>query len=101
MAANVYDIGDLVRITGTWTRRSDGSAVDPTAVFCAYKDPSDNLSTLEYGVDAALQKDGTGIYYVDISADESGTWYYRFYSTGTGQAAGEQTFEINILDTAT
>jgi len=29
-----------------------------------------------------------------VDADEVGTWYYRYYSTGTGQAAGEGTFDV-------
>jgi hypothetical protein len=91
--ANTYEKGDLVRVTGTWTD-TDGSAVDPSAVFTSYTDPSNVQVDLEYGVDAALKKSGTGIYYVDVDADETGTWYYRFYSTGTGQAANETFFDV-------
>jgi hypothetical protein len=42
---------------------------------------------LTYGVGAELVKDSTGVYHVDIDADEAGKWLYRFYSTGTGQAS--------------
>jgi len=88
-----YDLGDVVRVTGTWTNAA-GAATDPTSVYCKYMDPSRNVTSLEYGVDAALVKSDTGIYYVDISADEPGRWFVRFYSTGTGQAAEESNFDI-------
>ena len=91
--ANNYDKGDLIRVTGTFTD-SDGAAQDPTAVLCKYTDPGDNTTTLTYGVDAELVKSAVGIYYVDVDADESGDWWYRFYSTGTGQAAAEGFFRV-------
>lgn len=91
--ANTYDVGDLVRVTGTFTD-SSGNAQDPTAVYCAFKDPSGNVTTYQYGQDAALEKSSTGVYYVDIDVDEAGVWYYRWYATGTGQAAGESTFSV-------
>ena len=86
--ANTYYVDQLVTITGTF---KDVSAVvqDPTAVFCQYREPNGTITTLTYGVDAALKKSSTGVYYVDVDADAVGRWQYRFYSTGTGQAAGE------------
>jgi hypothetical protein len=87
------DYGDLVRVTGTFTNLA-GTATDPTAVLCAYRDPSGNLTTLTYGTDAALVKVSTGVYRTDINVDETGRWYYRFYSTGTGQGAGETYFDV-------
>lgn len=83
-----YQVGDLVRATGTFTNAA-GTATNPDAVLCEYRDPSGNLTDFEYGVDAELVRDSTGVYYVDIDADEAGWWHYRFWSTGTGQAAAE------------
>lgn len=84
--ANNYDVGDLARITAEFTD-AGGADVDPTDVFCAYTDPSGNVTTLHYGVDAALVRSAAGHYYVDINVDEAGTWLYHWYSTGTGQAS--------------
>lgn len=81
-----YQVGDLVRATGTFTNAA-GTVTDPAAVLAQYRDPSSNTASLTYGVDAALVKDSTGVYHVDIDADEVGWWHYRFYSTGSGQAA--------------
>jgi hypothetical protein len=86
-----YYVGNLVRATGTFTNAA-GTATDPSVVRCKYRDPSGNVTSLLYGTDAALVKSATGIYYVDIDADELGVWNFRFYSTGTGQAANEDTF---------
>lgn len=91
--ANTYQKGDLVRCSAAFTN-SAGSAVDPAAVRCQYKDPSGNTTSLLYGTDAALVKDSTGNYHADVDADEAGKWYYRFYSTGSGQAADEDTFTV-------
>ena len=88
-----YRVGDLVRITGTWTNAA-GTAVDPDAVVVSYKPPSGTTTTLTYGVDAEVVKDSTGVYHVDIDADETGTWGYKFQSTGTGQAVGLEWFRV-------
>ena len=89
--ANTYDVGDLVRVTGTFTN-SAGAAADPTAVLFKYKDPSGNKTTLTYGTDVSVVKSSTGVYYVDVNVDEIGYWYYRWQATGTGQSAGESYF---------
>lgn len=76
-----------------------GTAIDPTAVFCKYENPAGTLVTLTYGTDAALVKDATGDYHVNIdtggaSATVVGTWTVLGYSTGTGQAAVQSIFEV-------
>jgi len=89
--ANVYQVGDLVRCTGTFTD-ADGNAQDPDAVLCQVLDPSKTLAEYEYGTDPELVKDSTGVYHVDVDVDAAGWWKYRFYATGTGQAADEERF---------
>ena len=93
MTTNVHDLGDLVRVSGSFTDEG-GSAADPSAVFCAVRDPSGNVTTYEYGQDAELVKDDTGEYHVDVDTDEAGMWFYRWYSTGSGQAAEEGRFWV-------
>jgi len=88
-----YDKGDLIRCSAAFTD-ADDNAQDPTVVGFKVRDPSNNITSYVYGTDAELVKDSTGNYHVDVDADEVGTWYYRFYSTGTGQAADESEFEI-------
>lgn len=90
-----YSVGDLVRISAAFTNAA-GTVVDPTAVFAKYKDPSGITTALTYGAvgSEALVRDSTGNYHVDVNADESGVWRYRFYSTGSGQAANEEQFIV-------
>lgn len=88
-----YDNGDLVRITGTFTN-SAGTAVDPAAVYCQIMSPAGTITAYQYGVDVALVKSSTGVYYVDVDANAPGKWRYRFYATGTGQSADEGDFVV-------
>jgi len=87
--ANTYDLGDLVRASGVFTD-SDDADQDPTVVVCKYRTPAAMTTTLTYGTDDEVVKDSTGHYHVDISLTASGDWYYRWESTGTGQAAEEE-----------
>lgn len=91
---NSYDLGDLVRVSAPFTLVSSGAAVDPTVVKCSVRDPSGNVVTYVYLTDAALVRDSAGNYHLDVDADEAGTWCYRWWSTGTGQAAEENQFTV-------
>ena len=95
---NTYDVGDLVKVTGTFTD-SDGNAVDPTALTVYYKDPSGNISELVYLTDTDVVKASTGVYTANV--DVSGRWYYRFKGTGSAQAAGETFFMARDLNIST
>lgn len=90
---NEYAVGDLVRLTGT-LETADGTNVDPTTVVCKVKKPSGTVTTYTYNSDPFPVKSETGVYYVDVTTDEAGEWWYRFVSTGTGQAADEQRFYV-------
>jgi len=86
--STTYDVGDLVRCTGTFTNAAE-TAVDPTAVVFMLRSPGGVEMTYTYGEDDELVRDATGVYHVDVDVDEEGSWHYRFESTGTGQAAEE------------
>jgi len=89
-----FDKGDLVRCTGTFTNGA-GAGVDPTAVLFKVKMPGGTITTYTYGTGAEVVRDSTGVYHVDVDANAAGEWYYRFYSTGTGQAAEEARFSVD------
>jgi hypothetical protein len=84
--ATTYQIGDLVVVKGRFT--------DPDEVYCKVKNPAGNITTYEYGVDSELVKDSDGVYSLNIDAITKGTWHYRFYSAGAGQAAAESHFKV-------
>lgn len=92
--ANTHDYGELVRLTAAFTD-ADGSAIDPNAVYVQVKDPAGNITTYQYNVDAEVVKDSVGNYHIDINANQAGIWHYRWYSTGTGQAAEEAWYKID------
>ncbi len=89
-----YVVGNVVRCSTTFTNIS-GTAIDPTTVSFSYKNPAGTTTTLNYPTDAALVKDSTGNYHVDVSADLEGMYYWRFFSTGTGKAAFEGSFGVS------
>lgn len=85
-ASTPFNVGDKPRIEGKLTAVAGGQ-IDPSAVYAWYKAPGATVVTKQYGVDSEVGKIATGIYYLDVSVTTPGTWYYGFYSTGTGQAA--------------
>ena len=91
---NTYIKGDLVRASAEF-RDAGGSLADPTAVAFKFKVPAGTTTTYNYGTDAQLVKDAVGEYHADIDASTSGTWSYRFESTGAGQAAAEDQFTVS------
>lgn len=89
---NHYSVGNLVRVSAVF-KDAAGTAIDPTTVGFKVRRPDTGaVTTYVYGTDAQLVKDSVGNYHVDVSADATGEWPYRFYSTGTGQAAQESSF---------
>ena len=89
-----YLEGQAIRFSASFTDIG-GSAVDPGTVTFAYKDPAGAVTDLVYGTDAAVVRDSAGHYHVDLTAlTNAGEYWYRWHSTGNGQAAEERTFEI-------
>ncbi len=87
--------GSEVRLTCEFRDPFGGYAlVDPENVFVAWLDPSDNYTEKTYGTDPEVIKDATGIYHIDIAADEGGEWKYRWWSTGTIATASEASFLV-------
>lgn len=86
---NGYALGNLVRIGVTFAN-SVGTAVDPAVVKCQVYTPAGVTTTYTYGTDAAVVKSTTGIYYLDVDADEIGEWHFRWYATELEQAAAAE-----------
>lgn len=90
--ANCYGIGSLVRVSGAFTTLA-GADIDPTVVILQVQKPDLTEMAYTYLTDMALVRDSAGHYHLDVDVTASGTWYYRWHSTGTGQAAGEGQFQ--------
>ena len=99
---NVYKKGSLLKVQGTY-KDSAGTVLDPTVVKLSVKDPSGNVLSSTYGSGTGssgylIEKTSVGIYTAEVDLDESGTWYYRWWSTGTGQASEELSFIVEDVE---
>ena len=91
---NSYEVGDLVRLTATFTNTSE-VVTDPTTVTCLVKLRYVIGSTATtYTYPATIIKDSTGVYHVDVTPTTEGIWDYRWVGTGTVQAAAEGAFNV-------
>ena len=88
-----YDLGDSVTCAAVF-KTPAGVLQDPANVSFSYKTPLGVETTYVYGTDSELVKDSTGNYHANVNANAVGQWYYRFFSTGTGQAAAEGGFAV-------
>jgi hypothetical protein len=88
-----YDVGDLVPIHGQ-LMQANGSPLDPSNAYCQVRPPDGVLQTFQHGVDSSMIRDDVGLYHVDVTAHIAGTWFFRFYSTGTGQGSEEGSFYV-------
>lgn len=100
MAYNVHDLGDLVTVSAEFTDPTLEGNADPDVVKLSVQVRTEagallvDTVTYTYEEDAVIVRDGAGEYHADISADVSGVWFYRWWSTGTGQAAQENRFIV-------
>jgi hypothetical protein len=88
---NVYDVGDRVRVTATFTNAS-AVVTDPTTVTVLAKPRYGSPTTYTYP--ATVTKDSTGVYHVDLDVTAEGIWDYRFVGTGTVVAAADGSFNV-------
>lgn len=93
MTINVYQKGDLARISGVFTNTL-GTAIDPTGLTLKYTPPSGTTVSLVYDTDPEVVRDSLGNYHVDLDVNEAGRWFYRWEATGTGQAVEHGEFMV-------
>ncbi len=92
----VYDIGDLVKLTSTFTNYL-GQLSDPSNVVLKVHPPSGVVET------PSVTHASTGVYFYlySLTDKESGKYFFRFEGTGGVQAAGESYFRVrqsHVLD---
>lgn len=86
---SAYDIGDTVRLSGTFTSTS-GAPVDPTTVTVWVKAPTSTVY-----VDSTPSHPSTGLYYVDYTPTSTGVYSWRIFSTGTVITSEDDYFRVN------
>ena len=96
--ANTHDLGDLVRVTAEFRDPSTNAYIEPTIVKLSVKTPDGTVTTYVYDTDASMKRTDIGQYYSDLNANAAGRWYYRWWSTGTGQAADENYFDVEAAE---
>lgn len=92
MAANTYDVGDVARISATFTSTA-GAFADPAKVTFEVEDPSGNITTRTSTMASVLHP-STGKYTSDFTIDEAGVWEYRVFTTGSVVTAGEYWWRV-------
>jgi hypothetical protein len=86
--------GQVTVATVPGFKNGAGVAADPTTVRLRWKSVGGTEVVLTYGVDAAVVKDGTGVYHADITPVASGPHVFRWEGTGAVVAAAEGTFSV-------
>jgi hypothetical protein len=87
---DIYDIGDDVILTGSFTTLVDGvdTPTDPSTVTCKVRKPDGSEETI-----APVHR-STGVYDATFTPTSSGEHWYRFEGTGAAKAAGEEYFTV-------
>lgn len=83
-------------VTLSTTLKVGGVATDPTDITLYIKKPGQALITVPK---SQLVHPTTGTYSFDVLCNTSGTWWYRFVSTGTAAGAEEAPFSVRTLET--
>ena len=92
--SNVYDEGDLIRLTAKFTISSE--LTNPSAVYLQVIGPDRVTGT--YAYPATVSVLATGTFYRDVSLDQVGRYDYNFQGTGTVQATAAGRFLVRRTD---
>lgn len=93
-----YNVGQMVRITGTW-KDNTGALIDPQTVAFSILLPDGSLVTKTYLTDNEVAKDSVGIYHMDYTIVQDGRHWYSALSTGSGASFEETAFHVKKTKT--
>lgn len=96
MPYNLHDLGDVIRVSATFIDGDTADAIDPEVVKLSIRTPAGAVTTYTYGVGGTVVKEMVGQYFANVDANQAGFWFYRWWSTGFGQAAKENEFKVRI-----
>lgn len=86
--------GQPMRLTTCFQDSVTGNPVDPDTVQAVVISPCGGKTTYSFGTDIVLGKAATGSYYLDVTPNHGGRWFYRWVSTGAGAGAVEGDFNV-------
>ena len=88
---NEYPVGNLVSVVAHFS--ISGIAINPTAVWVEVQ-KNTTRTQFVYGVNPEIVMLATGTFLMNVLADVKGLYYYLWYSSGTGQAAQQKSFQV-------
>ena len=88
-----YDIGDVRRLSVTFTDINDADA-DPATVTFRMRSPDGTVLVYVYGTDPEVKKTAVGIYYVEHEFAGPGRHVLRWEGAGTIVVAEETEYYI-------
>lgn len=95
MAFDYCNLGDSPRVYVEFRDALTGDLMDPDSVSLSVKSPDGVLTTVAYSEETSdIIKDDVGQYHAFIDANQSGTWFYRWWAAGNGQSAEERRFIV-------
>ena len=89
-----YLLGSTERLRARFYEQGTNTPIDPGSVTFTVKSPAPVITQYVYGVDEEVVKEGTGVYYMDILFNETGTWCYRVDGTVPAPGAAEGALSI-------
>jgi hypothetical protein len=89
MAINVYDVGDRVRLSGSFS--INGVKTNPTLAQCRVMGPDGEPITY---IAPDVVNDDVGDFHVDVSVNQGGRWYYKWIGTGAVESVAEKYFQV-------
>jgi hypothetical protein len=91
-------VGNVVQVYAKFKDKHN-ALIDPTTVSVKIRTPAGVDTTYTYGVNPEVLKESTGVYYININTTgQTGTWFAKWTSTGTGQGVGQTNFTVEATD---
>lgn len=94
-----YTIGTTARLRGTFKDQSSAPA-NPAGVFLRLLPPNGVIVDYEYGINAEVIRESTGVYTADILLNQEGRWRYRWEASGTNVTAAEGVLDVEVSEFA-
>lgn len=87
-------VGNIVQVYAKFYNK-ENVLIDPTSLNVKIKDPAAVITTYTYGIAVQVVRESLGVYYINIDTTaQTGTWYAKWTSTGTGQGVAQTNFTV-------
>lgn len=100
MGSTVFYPGTAEKATLSNTFRVAGVATDPTTVTLVVTDPTGDATTYTQAGGDFTHTASTGLYSIDISCTEAGTWSYVWTGTGAASDVEPGTWTVTAVPTS-